>query len=138
MDERAVVRFITGTFDGVETQTVDENTFFFYGAERMFPFATLMTNDLNDDASNLDRAGVYRLNIGVGKQTFRQLFGETSAGGYDWTALDRVMPHPVYGMMYWVCVLNPDPTTWEQQVRPLLTEAYERDVAKHAKRAARS
>jgi hypothetical protein len=40
--------------------------------------------------------------------------------------------------MYWVCVLNPDPTTWEQQVRPLLTEAYERDVAKHAKRAARS
>ena len=43
--------------------------------------------------------------------------------GYDYTALDQVMPHPVYGNMYWLCVLNPSLATFEQ-VKPLLAEAY--------------
>ena len=33
-------------------------------------------------------------------------------GGHDFTALDRIMPHPVYGKMYWVCVLNPSDETF--------------------------
>ena len=42
---------------------------------------------------------------------------------FDFTALDRIMPHPVYGMMYWVCALNPGEATWER-VKPLIAEAY--------------
>ena len=34
-----------------------------------------MTNDINDQFSNLDRSSVYRLNIGVSKATFQALFG---------------------------------------------------------------
>jgi hypothetical protein len=152
MDEALITQYITDTFDGVETVTMTGTTFFFYGSERMFPFATLVTNDDHDQVSNLNRPSVFRLNIGVTKQTFRSLFGSlpsqpppsnaSGAGedvdsGYDFTALDRLMPHPVYGRMYWVCVLNPSAETFQEVVRPLLAEAYERDVNKHAKRSPR-
>ncbi|HUP27281.1 MAG TPA: DUF6194 family protein, partial [Chloroflexia bacterium] len=92
----------------------------------------------------------YRLNIGISKETFRSLFGvhpsrqTASEEGvaadkeYDFTALDRVMPHPIYSRQYWVCVLNPSDETFQQVVRPLLAEACERDVSKHKKRAVRS
>lgn len=144
MDRDTISRYITDTFDGVETITADDNLFFMYDPTHMFPFATLMTNDLNDTFSNLSRPDAYRLNIGVSRQTFHALFGDQpqeSADGtspYDFTAFDRVMPHPVYGKMYWVCIVNPSPTTFQDVIRPLLDEAYARDVAKHAKRAARS
>jgi hypothetical protein len=35
------------------------------------------------------------------------------------------MPHPVYGKMYWVCVINPSAETFEA-IRPLLAESYAR------------
>jgi len=57
--------------------------------------------------------------------------------GYDFTALDQLLPYPVYGRMYWVCVLNPSAATFEAVVRPLLAEAYDLAVSKYAKRAAR-
>jgi hypothetical protein len=43
---------------------------------------------------------------------------------YDFTALDVLMPHPVYGPNHFVCVLNPSDSTFDA-VRPLLNEAYE-------------
>ena len=70
------------------------------------------------------------MNIGIGEQTFRSLFGDAarSSGGdsaatggenvsdYDFTALDQVMPHPVDGHMYWVCLLNPGEEMFETNV----------------------
>ncbi len=58
-------------------------------------------------------------------------------GRYDFTTLDQLMPHPVYGRMYWVCVLNPTNETFETKVRSLLAEAYEMAVSKYNKQAAR-
>jgi hypothetical protein len=60
-----------------------------------------------------------------------------SQSGYDFTALDQVMPHPIYGRMYWVCVLNPRDETFETKVQPLLVEAYELAVSKYKRLAAR-
>jgi hypothetical protein len=90
------------------------------------------------------------LNIGVSKETFRSLFGEPKLpryganaiesdddSNYDFTALNGVMPHPVYGRMYWVCVLNPSDETFETKVLPLLTEAYEQVVSKYERKATR-
>ena len=91
------------------------------------------------------------MNIGISKQTFRSLFGAPSrpsgkdsaaesgedSSSYDFTALDQVMPHPVYGRMYWVCVLNPGDETFETKVRPLLAEAYDLAVSKYKRQAAR-
>ena len=96
---------------------------------------TLVTSDLYDQFSNLNRPSIFRLNIGIGKQTFRSLFDENSSS-YDFTALDQVMPHPVYGRMYWVCVLNPGDEMFETKVQQLLAEAYDLAVSKYKRQAA--
>jgi hypothetical protein len=111
------------------------------------PFATLIAQDNDyDRVSNLDRPSVFRLNIGVGKDTYRSMFGPPPpapgpegvvATGHDFTALDQVMPHPVYAPQSWVCVLSPGDETF-QTVRALLAEAYELAATRHAKREARS
>jgi hypothetical protein len=136
----SIPEYITGTFAGVDVVEAMGASFFFFDPEHMFPFATIVTNDEHDQASNLNRPSVFRLNIGVSKQTFQSLFGpgpvpsadEGAEGPYDFTALDRIMPHPVYGKMYWTCVLNPSAATFET-VQTLLDEAYQMAVRKRAK-----
>ena len=89
-----------------------------------------------------DRPDVFRLNIGVSRDTFRALFGyapgEDSAAGavYDFAALDRLMPHPVYASQSWACVLNPSPETFEA-VKPLLADACSRAATQYASRQAK-
>ena len=157
MNAEQISQYITGMFEGVDFVVASDNIFYFYNPDsnvepdHRFPFVTLMTNDLNDQFSNLNRPEVFRLNIGVSKQTFRSLFGSPklpaygdsgaegseNASDYDFTALDQLMPHPVYGRMLWVCILNPGDETFETQVRPLLAEAYEMAVSKYKRRVAR-
>jgi hypothetical protein len=128
MDEAAITRFITETFSNVEAYVASGDTYYFHhpdpaAPDRRFPFATLVTGDRHDAASDLERPGVFRLNVGVSKERFASLFPTPS--DHDHTALDRIMPHPVYGKMYWVCVLNPSAETF-QTVKALLAEAHER------------
>jgi hypothetical protein len=133
MNEEAITRYITETFDNIEVETADGSLFFFYGAERNFPMATLVTKDSYDQFSQLNRPSVFRLNIGIGRDTFRSMFGATSDRPHDFTALDQIMPHPVYGQMFWVCVLNPSVGTFEQ-VQPLLAEAHDSAAKRQARR----
>lgn len=136
MDELAVENYITTTFPGVETTTNFGYTFFFYGADHMLPFATIASSDNEyEHISQLDRPGVFRLNIGVSKQTFETLFGtaKVDVGGYDFTALDVIMPHPDYAKQYFICVLSPSEATFER-VRALLAEAYEIAVRRDTRR----
>lgn len=154
VEESTITRYITETFEGVDLIVTSGDTFYFYNPDPdspdyMFPFVTLVTGDRHDKFSNLDRPGVFRLNIGVSKETYRSLFGRQISfqpssgqenpgeGEYDFTALDKVMPHPVYGGMYWLCILNPSPATFEEVVQPLLAEAYGITANKQARRAAR-
>jgi Family of unknown function (DUF6194) len=130
-----ITEYITTTFDGVDVVTAMEATFFSLDPIRHFPsIATIVTTDDHDQASDLSRPGVYRLNIGLGRTTFLRLFPNPKAE-HDFTALDRLMPHPVYGAQNWVCVLNPSERTFEEVVMPLLDEAYglERARAKRRK-----
>jgi len=136
MDEKDVADYIGNTFAGVETMTTLGYTFFFYGPDRMLPFATIATADNEGDrVSNLDRPGVFRLNIGVRKPTFQSLFGpgNVDVGAYDFTALDTIMPHPDYAPQSWLCVLNPSDTTFHK-LHPLLSEAYELAVRRASRR----
>lgn len=132
MNQSELSDYITNTFAGVTTAVAEDNLFFFYDPAQMFPFATLMVNDVNDQFSDLSRPGVYRLNIGVDKETFGALVGD-GAGEYDYTAFDTIMPHPVYGRQRWVCIVNPSDAIFAEQIQPLLAAAYERDVRKHTK-----
>src|SRR3954452_10181652 len=126
-EEAYISQYITDTFAGMETTTNFGYTFFFYGSDHRLPFATLASSDNDyDRVSNLDRPGVFRLNIGVSHQTFQALFGtaKVDIGSYDFTVLDVIMPHPEYAPQNFICVLSPSAATFEK-IRTLLAEAYD-------------
>lgn len=148
MDQERIIRYVEETFSGVEVLRPTDgpgagDTFFFYDPRRdidparRMPFATIVVKDYQgfDESSRLDRPGVFRLNVGPRRDTFRALFdaapdGDKAADAErDDAALDRLMPHPVYGSQWWVCVLNPSPTTFDA-VKPLLADAYARVAAR--------
>lgn len=86
----------------------------------------------NDRGSNLDRRDVFRVNIGIRKESFKAIFGEipkrpragkTIDMEYDFTTLDSIIPHPVYAWMGWISILNPSQKSFEQ-LKPFLQESY--------------
>ncbi len=134
MDETTILDYITTNYPGVEMISAYGYQMFFYGSDRKLSFATVISSDTEyDHISNLDRPGVYRLNIGISRESFQAMFPSAETEAYDYTALDTIMPHPEYAKQHYVCVLSPSETTFEK-VRGLLTEAYERA----ARRTARS
>ena len=132
MDEASVLRYIAQAYPDADIFTAGSGTFISCDAEKHWPnFATLVTSDEYDAASDLDRPGVYRLNIGVSKATFEKAVG--SNANPDYTALDQLMRHPVYAMQHWVSILNPSEATFDTIVKPLLDEAHERVAPAHRK-----
>lgn len=96
----------------------------------------------NDRSSQLNRNGTFRVNLGLRKQTFQNLFGELPkrpAKGsvvemsYDFTNTDTIMPHPVYAWIGWICVLNPTIETFES-LKTYIQESYEFAKEKFSKR----
>ena len=87
-------------------------------------FATLKEKDgAHDTASFLNRDGVFRLNLGVTKACYLSLFsqlpkrpkkGGVVEGPYDFQAVNTRLPHPSYGWIGWICVLNPTMDTFEK------------------------
>jgi|SRR5581483_7117859 len=119
------------------------DSFFSYDPEGIpenhrFPFATLVVKDYPgfDTESHVDRPGVYRLSLNVGRDRFTDLFGFPPAqfpehrGEFDFAALDRVIPHPVYATQSWASVLVPGGES-EKLARQLIVEAYERAKKRH-------
>lgn len=123
IDEGAVIEYIVTTFPDLQHEVVQGNWFFFRGDGRQVPVITLMSNEAFDTHSDLGRPAVYRLNIGVGGDTFTELVQGDETVDPDYTEFDRVLPHPEYGGAKWVCVVNPGEDTFTEVVRPLLAEA---------------
>jgi hypothetical protein len=138
MDIDGIAAHILATFPGTHPMRAGEDHFFIHDPHRdlpdnrMIPWATLTTSDAHDDASDLDRSGVFRLNIGLTRAAAAGLGLSAQA---DRTALDVFLPHPVYGGQHWVCVLNPD-RTWPQ-ARELLVVAHDLAVRKWTRWAER-
>lgn len=140
MDQEAIIEYVAQHFAGVDIVRPTEgpgagDTFFIYDPERnltdqqRFPFATIVVKDYGewDNRSSLDREGVWRLNVGVSRQTFRSLFPSDDVE-HDYAVLDRLIPHPEYAAQSWASVLNPSVQTFKSQIEPLLQEAYDRVV----------
>lgn len=96
----------------------------------------------NDKGSMLNREHVYRVNVGLRKETFierfgyipkRPLAGEIVNMDFDFTVLDTIIPHPVYAWMGWVCVLNPSDKTFEA-FKGMIQESYAYAKEKFEKR----
>jgi hypothetical protein len=127
IDEAFITSYITNTFADVETAVNLGYTFFFYRDDHMHAFATIAsTGNEHEKISNLDRPGVYRLNIGVSRDTLQVMFGKgkIDVSAYDFTALDTIMPHPDYSSQHFICVLSPSEAMFER-IRPMLAEAYD-------------
>jgi uncharacterized protein DUF6194 len=132
MDDASILRYIAMTYPDADIFTTGSGTFISCDAEKHWPnFATLVTSDKYDSASKLDRPGVYRLNVGVSRATVEKI--ARSNPSPDHTALDQLMPHPVYAMQHWVSILNPSEGTFDRVVKPLLDEAHERVARAHRK-----
>lgn len=156
MTEDEIITFAAG-LPGVEVMTASEAdgapevawgySFIFYDPDRdippdrRFPFATIVTKDYGgfDEASNLNREGIFRLNVSVGRHKFEELVGyaPTDHAGHaadvDYTVLDTVIPHPAYARQAWVSILNPGQRT-SDQARSLILGARDRATARHKPR----
>jgi hypothetical protein len=126
------VEAVVASADNGAPEVAWGDSFFFYDPEgptpdnQRMPFATIVTDDYDgfDTASHLHRPGVFRLNVSVGRPTFGELFGDPPGpDDVDFAALDRLMPHPVYGRQAWVSIINPGDAS-RGQVTALLTEAH--------------
>lgn len=122
-----IIEHITGTFPDADLVRSPDGdwTFFSCDPETHWPnFATLGTNDdAYDHFSDLARPGVFRLNIGVGRETFDTIAAAQPTPAY--TTFDTAIPHPVYAKQRWVCILNPTLGTFERVIQRLLVEAHD-------------
>ena len=117
--------------------------FFYYAPDGEIPhgqpYGTDVTNDNHDDAaSRLDAEGRWRVNVHVGRDRFRDLVGADPRDGAasEVGETDVVVPHPVYGALGWVCVVNPAERT-TGLVLDLLRAAHDDARARIARRTAR-
>lgn len=151
MNESAISQYITNAFEDVHVADAWGDSFFFYNPDSSQPnevyFATLKSSDDDyDSKSNLNRPDVFRLNIGLSKSTYESLFGVApsrhnaqsmaDAANQDYAVLDRLLPHPLYAHLNWVCILNPRVETF-RTLQPLLEDAYALAVSKVAKQQAK-
>ena len=133
-DPEAITRIIKERYPDTDVIEALNATFFSLDPEKHWPnFATIVTTDEHDDGapSRLSRPGTFRLNIGVGRETFERLLGAIAEP--DYAAFDRILPHPVYAKQRWISILNPSEATFRDVIVPLLDEAYERVAAQRAR-----
>jgi hypothetical protein len=135
---------VTASEDNGAPEIAWGDTFFYYDPDgdippdRRLPFATIVVHDYEgfDTSSNLNRPGVFRLNIAVGRDSFRDLIGHSPAAhadhraDVDYSALDELLPHPAYATQSWIAILNPGEKT-AARARALLHLAHARARARH-------
>ena len=139
-DETITVHeYLVSALDSVVQKDAWGETSYFYNPglrfERGTYFATIKKKDgENDSASGLNCPGIWRLNMGIGKETFVSMFGHPPSrpakgqvikGPWDFHEINRIIPHPVYGWMSWIAVLNPYIERWSR-CQTLLDDAHAR------------
>jgi hypothetical protein len=98
--------------------------FFFVGEDHRLPFVTIGHSDNDfDKVSNLNREGIFRINIGVSKESFESLLADPGTENVDYSVLDVFMPHPHYAKQHFVCILNPSQENVDVTKR-LMVEAH--------------
>jgi erythromycin esterase-like protein len=119
--------------------------FFYVGPDRRQPFATIVEHDVPgfDEASQLDRPGVFRLNLDLGRAEFERLFGfppkdfEEHQNEFDFARLDTFMPHPGYALYGFGSIVMPGPQMLPEIDR-LLAITHARAADRHERAARRA
>jgi hypothetical protein len=109
--------------------------FYLIGDEQMLTFTTIANTDNEyDSVSNLNRDGVYRINIGVSRETFNTLFPKSLPEPIDYTTLNTFLPHPDYAKQNFICILNPTGDNIEK-TKQLIQEAHTIATTRHQRKA---
>ncbi|MEU7908787.1 DUF6194 family protein [Actinoplanes sp. NPDC049118] len=119
--------------------------FYYVGPDRRQPFATIVEHDVPgfDEASRLDRPGVFRLNLDLGRAAFESLFGfppkdfEDHREDFDFARLDTWIPHPGYALYGFASIVMPGPQLLPELDR-LLAIAHARAVDRHERASRRA
>jgi hypothetical protein len=127
-----MIQLVTDAFPDAAIARIDSAVFFSLDEKHWPNFATIVWTDEHDEGapSNLARDGVYRLNVGVDRETFQRLVG--SATDPDYAAFDRFVPHPVYAKQRWISILNPSHATVRDRLMPLIAAGHDRMAARRA------
>jgi hypothetical protein len=142
-----ISHYLLKTFNDLNTVNAWGEISFFYNPRNQKPrgtyFCTIKEHDgENDKASALHRKDTFRLSFGISKPSFLRLFGSiprrpskghTIQGLYDFTQLDTLYPHPIYGWMCWVAIINPSEHSFKQ-LEKTLHESYGLVLQKHRKK----
>jgi hypothetical protein len=123
MDQTEVEKFVAG-MENVQSEENFGYVFFFVGDDHRLPFVTIANSDNDfDNVSNLSREGVFRINIGISKDTFQNLIGQPTSEIVDYSVLNTFLPHPDYAKQHFVCILNPSGENVET-TKKLIEEAH--------------
>jgi uncharacterized protein DUF6194 len=123
MNQSEVEEFVA-KLDNVQREANFGYTFFFVGENHLVPFVSIADSDNEyDSVSNLNREGVFRINIGVSKETFESLLAGSRSENVDYSAFDVFLPHPDYAKQHFVCILNPSQENAER-TKQLIVEAH--------------
>lgn len=123
MNQTEVEAFVTG-MENVQREDNYGYVFFFVGDDHRLSFVTIANSDNEwDSVSNLSREGVFRVNIGVSRETFKSLIIKPDDAPVDYSVLNTFLPHPEYAQQNFVCILNPSGENIEI-TKKLIAEAH--------------
>jgi len=148
MTPKDIENYIIKNFEGVIPKSSWGETSFFYNPNKALPngvyFCTIKEKDgENDKASSLDRDNIFRFSVGISRDSFYKLFnttfkrpakGKIIKSDFDFKALDTITPHPIYGWMSWICILNPSINSFDD-IKEFLEESYNLAIGKFNKKA---
>jgi len=121
---QAEVEAFVAELENVQREENFGYSFFFVGDDHRLSFVTIANSDNEfDNVSNLNREGVFRVNIGVSKETFTNMIAKSSAELVDYSVLNVFLPHPHYSRQHFVCILNPSGENVET-TKKLIVEAH--------------
>ena len=135
--KQAEVEAFVEKLDNVQREENFGYIFYFVGDDHLVPFVSIADSDNEyDSVSNLNREGVYRVNIGISRETYESLPGGSSTDNIDYSALNVFLPHPEYSKQHFVCILNPSQENAER-TKQLIVEAHSIAAARLSRRARR-
>ena len=121
---QAEVEAFVAELENVQREENFGYSFFFVGDDHRLSFVTIANSDNEfDNVSNLNREGVFRVNIGVSKETFTNMIAKSSSEHVDYSVLNVFLPHPDYAQQNFVCILNPSGENVET-TKKLIVEAH--------------
>jgi Family of unknown function (DUF6194) len=128
-DQDEMQQLMRDAYPDAVVATIDSAAFFSLDETHWPNFATIVWTDEHDmgTPSNLAREGVYRVNVGVDRETYQRLVG--SIDEPDYAAFDRFVPHPVYAKQRWISIVNPSHETVRETLMPLIAEGHDRLAA---------